>query len=167
MCCNGTLFNYVTLTDDEVPALEKYPQVQIKVRNHQPTFDEACVLHTGTGCSVYEIRPDTCRRYICEVVRDVRDGRLGETEAVAVIATGRALVDEMKSLIAFEPGMPLVISSWNGPPEGLSDAARASWLGARNHLHTHFLPPMDEPPAKKVEPVSDTTRFPRDRLFEQ
>lgn len=173
MCCNGTLFNYVALTDADLPALAKYPQLKIKIRNDRPTFDEACVLHTGSGCSAYDDRPDTCRRYVCEVVRGVSDERLTEQEAVAIIAEGRALVDNIQEYVAFEPGMPLSVSTWDDPPEDLEEDARLAWMRAFNHLHKHFLLAIDDEPATtpgaggSVSVADKPQRFPREKLFER
>jgi len=93
MCCNGTLFNYVTLVPDDLPKLEKYTQLKLKIRNEQATFDEPCVLHTGTCCSAYDDRPDTCKRYVCGVLRAVGKEELSEEEALLLIKEGLALVE--------------------------------------------------------------------------
>jgi Fe-S-cluster containining protein len=139
MCCNGTLFNYVTLVPDDLPKLAKYPQLKLIVRNEQETFDEGCVLHTGTGCGAYEDRPDTCKRYVCNVLRGVQREELTEEEAVLIIKEGKALVEIVKEYVAFEPGRPMAVSSWDAPPEGIAEDARLAWDRTAWHLGKHFL----------------------------
>ena len=157
MCCTGTLFNYVTLVPDDLPALEKYPQLKLKVRSEQATFDEPCVLHTGTGCGAYEDRPGTCSRYRCHVLIDVEKGKLTETAALALITEGRALVDDVKKKVRFEPGMPLAISMWEGPPEGLTPEGRRAWEQVSAHLGRHFLGTVkDEAPVSAPRSTRDS-----------
>src|SRR4051812_23397685 len=101
MCCNGTLFNSVTLVPDDLPKLEKYKHLlDLKIRSEQATYDEPCPLHTGTGCSAYEDRPATCERYHCGVLRSVSKNELSEEEALAIIQEGKALVAEVKQLVS-------------------------------------------------------------------
>jgi uncharacterized protein len=146
MCCNGTLFNYVTLIDDDLPKLQKYPQLELKERSHQMSFGEPCVLHTGTCCSAYDDRPQTCRLYVCHVLRAVQREELTDDEALLLIKEGKALVENAKEYIAFEPDAPLAVSSWDAPPEGISDEARLAWERTVYHLGKHFLGTVKEDP---------------------
>lgn len=139
MCCNGTLFNYVTLVPDDMPKLAKYPQLKLKERNGQETFDEPCVLHTGKGCSAYDDRPATCSRYVCGVLRAVAKDELTELEAVNLIKEGRALVDNVKELVIFEAGMPIAVSTWEAAPEEFDEEARFAWDRTAYHLKKYFL----------------------------
>jgi uncharacterized protein len=148
MCCNGTLFNYVTLVPDDLPKLEKYKQLNLKVRNEQATFDEPCVLHNGKNCSAYEDRPATCERYVCGVLRGVAKDELTEDEAVLLIKEGKALVERVKEFVAFEPGMPIAVSTWDAAPEGISAEAKFAWDRTAYHMGKHFLGTVKE----EVEP---------------
>ncbi len=155
MCCNGTLYNYVTLEPDDLPKLLKYKQLQLKVRSEQETFDEPCVLHTGTGCSAYADRPATCARYVCGVLRAVAKDELTEDEARLIIEEGKALVENVKEYVTFEPGMPMAVSTWEAPPEGIEEEARLAWVRTQHHLNKHFLgmlPPTDAEKAPEVAP---------------
>ena len=154
LCCNGTLFNYVTLLDDDLPALKKYPQIKLKQRNEQWTFDEPCVMHTGTHCSIYSERPDTCSRYVCNVLRSVAKEELTELDAVLVIKEAKALVEIVKEYVAFEPGLPIAVSSWDAPPEGIDEESRLAWERTAYYLGKHFLGTVNE----EVEPPPDRVR---------
>lgn len=140
MCCDGTLFNSVTLVPDDLPKLEKYKHLlELKIRSEQATYDEPCPLHTAAGCSAYEDRPATCERYHCGVLRSVMKNELSEAEALLIIAEGKALVAEVKQLVPFEAGMPLAVSTWEQAPDGLNEEARSSWERTAHHLGKHFL----------------------------
>jgi hypothetical protein len=157
MCCNGTLYNYVTVVPDDLPKLEKYPQLQLKIRNEQATFDEPCVLHTGKGCSAYDDRPATCSRYMCTLLRAVEDEEVTEEEALLLIKEGRALVDNVKEYVAFEPGLPIAVSTWDAPPEGIPEEARLAWERTVHHLGKHFLGTVVEEvevPAELAHPAA-------------
>lgn len=160
MCCNGTLFNYVTLVPDELEKLEKYKQLNLKIRSEQATFDEPCVLHTGTGCSAYEDRPGTCERYRCHVLIAVEKGTLGELEALKVIKQAKALVVDVKAKVQFEAGMPLAISMWEAPPEGLSVEGKDAWEAAAGYLGHHFLGTV-----KDAAPLVEAARSTRDSVL--
>jgi len=139
LCCDGTLYSYVALIPDDMPALEKYPQLKFIERNHQQTFDEGCVLHTGTACGAYEDRPDTCRRYMCGLLRAVEREDITEHEALLVIQEAKALVENVKEHVAFEPGQPMAVSTWETPPADIEEEARLSWDRTMRHLGKHFL----------------------------
>jgi hypothetical protein len=154
MCCNGTLFNYVTLVPDDLPKLEKYPQLRFTERNGQGTFGEPCILHTGSGCSAYDDRPGTCSRYICGVLKAVAKDELTEIEAVGVLKEARALVENVKELLPFPPGEPLAVSTWDGAPDGVSDEARLAWDRAAYHLKKYLLLTLEEaPPETATRPI--------------
>lgn len=155
LCCDGTLYNYVSLVPDDLPPLAKYPQLALKVRDHQETFDLGCALHTGTGCSAYADRPSTCSRYVCGVLRAVARDELTEHEAVLVIEEAVALTANVKEYVAFEPGMPMAVSTWDAPPEGIEEDARLAWVRAARHLFKHFLGaefPEPDAAAPEAEP---------------
>jgi Fe-S-cluster containining protein len=147
MCCDGTLFNYVTLNSDDLPRLTKYPHLKIELRSQQESFGEPCILHTGKGCSAYDDRPDTCRRYVCEVLRSANREELTEDEAVGLIREARALVENVKEYVEFEPGAPLAVSTWEAPPPDISEEARLAWERTMHHLNKHFLGTVQEPVA--------------------
>lgn len=139
LCCNGTFYNYVTTVPDDVPKLRKYPQLILKVRNEQETFDEPCVLHDGKGCTAYEDRPATCSRYYCKLLRSVARDELTEDEAMLIIKEARALTENVQEYVAFEPGLPMAVSTWDEPPEGMDAEARLAWERTLYHLGKYFL----------------------------
>lgn len=161
MCCNGTLYTYVTVVSDDLPKLAKHPQLVLKIRSEQDTFDEPCTLHTGKGCSAYEDRPATCSRYQCELLRAVAADELTEVEAMLIIKEARALVDNVKEYVAFEPGLPIAVTTWDAAPDGVDEEARLAWERTVYHLGKHFLGTVREQvePPKEPVPASGSAAF--------
>ena len=78
MCCDGTLFERVSLSPAET------------VRLGKRVLALPCeVLTADHGCTTYEARPESCRRFICTLARGLEVGRLSLAEAKAVVAEGR------------------------------------------------------------------------------
>lgn len=164
LCCNGTLYNYVTTVPDDVPKLQKYPQLVLKVRNEQETFDEPCVLHDGRGCTAYVDRPATCSQYLCKLLRSVGRNERTEEEALLIIKEARALVENVQEYIAFEPGLPIAVSTWDVPPAGTDEEARLAWERTVYHLGKYFLGTVREevelPKEPEVRVVVDASAYP-------
>ncbi len=146
MCCNGTLYLYVTLTNDDVRRLEKYPQLALTTKNEQPSFSEPCVFHGASGCSVYADRPDACRRYSCALLSAVQHDEVSVDDAKLIIEEALARVEIVKEYVAFEPGMPLAIGTWDEPPDEVQGEARVAWDRVLWHIREHFLGPQPEHP---------------------
>jgi Fe-S-cluster containining protein len=153
LCCNGTLYSYVTLLDqEEVDALKKHdPNIAFLLRNGMQTFDQPCKLHNGTGCTGYLTRPDTCSRYSCALLRAVAADDVTPFEALATIQEAKALVENVKEYVDFEPGRPLAASTWEAAPDDAPEEGRLAWERARDWLVKHFIGP--DPSAVKSEPV--------------
>jgi uncharacterized protein len=157
MCCNGTLYNYVVLrSQDEVDKLHAVdPSIPIVTRSEQPTFDEPCRLHDGTGCRAYKDRPDTCSRYTCELLRAVDRDDVTDVEARLIIEEARALVENVKEYVAVEAGQPLAVSTWIRLPSTATPEARLAWERALGHLRKHFLGPDPDAPKTEAEAEVD------------
>lgn len=145
MCCDGTLYLYVALTDEDILRLKKHQQVKLTGKHEHPSFAVPCAFHDGKGCGVYADRPDACRRYFCGLLRAVERDELTDDEALLVIEEAHALVEIVKEYVAFEPGMPLAVSTWEDPPDEVQGEARVAWERALRFLRKHFLGPVPSP----------------------
>ena len=152
LCCDGTFYTYVTTVPDDLPKLRNYPRLVLKIRDDQETFDEPCALHDGKGCTAYQDRPATCSGYFCKVLRAVARDDLTEDEARLLIKEARALVENVREYIAFEPDQPIAVSTWDEPPEGIDEGARLAWERTAYHLGKYFLGTVREE-VEVTEPV--------------
>lgn len=94
MCCTGALFSHVNITQKEAEALkgtviETYPG-----KNNKPVFAQPCLALSGTSCTIYDKRPGSCRAFLCDLTRNVMNGRTD-------IAAAHEAVSEMKVLMAW------------------------------------------------------------------
>ena len=78
---------------------------------------------------------------------------LTEVEAMLIIKEGRALVDNIKEYVAFEPGLPIAVTTWDAAPEGVDEEARRAWERTIYHLGKHFLGTVREQVDPPKEPV--------------
>ena len=98
ICCGDALFDYRSVTPDEVPGLVElgFPIEQI---NGGASFRMACVHTAGAVCQVYQDRPATCRAYRCKTLKRLDEGRIDRPEAdrrVAMTKEAIANVDKHK-----------------------------------------------------------------------
>lgn len=101
LCCSGTLFASVRVDEEEAARLDaRLPMIR---GTEHPLISLPCAGLKGELCSVYPDRPQRCRTFLCELRRDVDDGRVSVTHA-------RTLVNETRRLAAsitrrLPPGM--------------------------------------------------------------
>jgi Fe-S-cluster containining protein len=139
LCCNGSLYTHVVLTDDDVLALKKHPQVTFETRDHQTALVQGCSQHDGSGCRIYQDRPAACSRYFCALADDVKYDDLSLPEGLAIVAEARALVENAAEYDPPPPGKPLAIATWDDPPPGLPHEGRLAWERAKAYLVRYFL----------------------------
>ncbi len=102
LCCDGTLFGYVPITNDEsVRLLRRLPVLAPSQRLGQ-RIEQRCVALGPRGCDVYAERPGACARFSCKLLGRVERGELDPTEAEAVIASVQRVVDRLD--LSLPPG---------------------------------------------------------------
>lgn len=69
MCCDGTLFGRARLEPEEV-ALAKKNRLQIVA--NEGSFDQPCSALADGRCTVYEERPQACRKFVCRLHERLR-----------------------------------------------------------------------------------------------
>lgn len=79
MCCDGTMFAYVNVMPDEVPALSA--DFAIREEGGEPNFPQPCRYSVDRKCNIYARRPFTCRSYRCKTLTDLRKALIAPDEA--------------------------------------------------------------------------------------
>ena len=64
LCCDGSLFTQVPLSADEV-ALLRRRGLPLLVNGERRALTQRCAALAGSSCTIYEERPEGCRRYRC------------------------------------------------------------------------------------------------------
>ena len=94
LCCNGALFDYGPLADDEVEEMRE-AGLTILEDNKKFGFGLPCPQIDGAVCQVYDKRPQTCRAFRCEVLKSVEAGDLAYEEGLQHVEQGRAALAQV------------------------------------------------------------------------
>jgi len=79
MCCDGTLFEYVEVNESERQQLA--PLFALHPGAKGPVFHQPCPHALHQRCTVYEVRPETCRKYRCKTLIALDSGEISPQEA--------------------------------------------------------------------------------------
>lgn len=126
LCCDGTLFGFVPVTDDEADTLQHRLPMHRDEESGESQFSQCCVALGTGGCGLYADRPIVCSSYQCSLLRRVNAGELDRDDGLDVIDRIRVLVARLD--VVLPPGQ----SFWPrtqelrlaGEPEG-EEARRA------------------------------------------
>lgn len=94
LCCNGALFDYGPLDDDERDTARRTGMRVIEAED-ETAFGLPCPQLDGCRCQIYLERPRTCRAYRCETLRAAEDGKLSMDGALARIISARAALEKV------------------------------------------------------------------------
>lgn len=141
ICCQGALFRYALLGQDEVDRLAARGVPTTRRRNGALALRLGCTALKGTVCGIYDVRPKACDAYFCQLTLRLRDGLISADEALRLIAQARTFLDEIGAQLPAP-----------GEDEPRSVVERAHQHGLRDgpdllrqteaFLREHFLGPL-------------------------
>ncbi len=105
LCCDGTLFGYVPITNDESVRLLRRLPILAPSSRLGLRVEQRCVALGPRGCDVYADRPAACARFICKLLARVTAGELDASDAHAMLASILVVVDRLDG--ALPPGTHL------------------------------------------------------------
>ncbi|WP_375755664.1 YkgJ family cysteine cluster protein [Corallococcus exercitus] len=97
MCCDGTLFTQVPLKPGEAEALRQRGLPLGTREDGTEVLPQRCAALNGLCCTVYEERPEACRRYRCQLFTALAEGEVSLEEAKGVVDAAHAKVDAVGS----------------------------------------------------------------------
>ncbi len=131
LCCDGTLFTHVALTDEEQKRL---PSLGGVIRQRCPA------LGADLKCGVYAERPKGCSRFVCLLGAAHEDGEVGLDEALGIVREAQALSARISALVP-GPGSAIYKArsyEADGPDASVAvevrDARRALEAFSRRHF---------------------------------
>lgn len=132
LCCDGTLFTHVALTDEEQKRL---PSLGGVIRQRCPA------LAADLKCSVYAERPKACSRFVCMLGRAHEEGEVGLDEALALVGEVRSLRERIDALV---PGPGSVVYKARlyeaeGPDASVAVEVREARRALERFSLRHFL----------------------------
>jgi uncharacterized protein len=99
MCCNGVLFQAVSLqASDSVKEL-KALGLRLKTKRNQTSFPQPCLALRHSCCAIYEHRPQRCRLFNCQQLMLLASGQISEEAALGKIQEAHRLSSIVKELL--------------------------------------------------------------------
>lgn len=114
LCCNGSLFSYFRLRDDETGLAERLGlAVSQSSRTGGKVVALACAKHDGSCCTVHELRPHGCRAFECDLLIRLQRDEIGWGKAVRIASDARRQAEELRGLACklfpdYPANLPLV-----------------------------------------------------------
>lgn len=93
MCCRGVIYPDALLDDDEFERAGRHELPVVANGAGLPAFALPCRHHVRETnvCSIYDDRFHVCRRYRCDLLTAVGDGRVDVEDAIATARAARAV----------------------------------------------------------------------------
>ncbi|MFL5319124.1 MAG: YkgJ family cysteine cluster protein [Myxococcaceae bacterium] len=85
LCCDGSLFAFVSLSPDEAAALIERDVAVGMREDGSYRLPQKCSALDGTRCTVYEARPNGCRVYNCQLATALSQNEVSLDEATATV----------------------------------------------------------------------------------
>jgi hypothetical protein len=111
LCCDGTLFQIVRMQPEDHPDHLASLGLRLRHRGGDAWMEQPCPALQRLSCTVYDHRPQRCRRFHCQQLTRLASGHIDEGDALVLIADTRRLADLVRQLLARcgyrEDGAPL------------------------------------------------------------
>ena len=100
LCCDGTLYGYVELADgDDREVFVRLGRPAERATEDGPwVAPQPCVASVAARCAIYDDRPQRCRRYRCDLLTAVDDGRETADAARVIVAKAVEHRDRVRAL---------------------------------------------------------------------
>jgi hypothetical protein len=98
LCCDGTLFGDVELTDREADRLTLIG-IEVEEQSRGAAMNQPCTALRGRRCSIYPHRPGSCRAFACRLLIRVERGTTSLARARAIVAGTLVRLDRVKALL--------------------------------------------------------------------
>jgi uncharacterized protein len=127
LCCNGILFDFVPVEDHESARLQ---QLGLAIRPAQDgalRFDHPCPKFCG-DCSIYAERPESCKKFRCELLKKMDAGQVSFTAARQLVEQAKVMIAAIRPLFGNRPSrlLPMdwtrIFDSWQSNRDGHSDS---------------------------------------------
>lgn len=99
LCCNGTLHVHTVLLPTETDAVRALG-LEVEEVGGRPAFCQPCARFQADRCTIYDRRPQVCRRYACALLQRLQTGQIALAPALRIVAVAR------KELAVFQARVP-------------------------------------------------------------
>jgi hypothetical protein len=87
-CCDGRLFSLAPLTAPEAEWARRR-RLPLVTHSNKVSLEQPCGALDGTRCTVYDERPESCRRFVCDLLDRLEHGELSIDDALAHVRAAR------------------------------------------------------------------------------
>lgn len=99
MCCDGSLFRYVGLNRHDLAGVHNNQAKILLSRSHRSIEMEfPCSCHNGSGCSIYNSRPEPCAEYSCRLLKDFEAGKVPARKAQSLAREAAEMARNLKKM---------------------------------------------------------------------
>jgi Fe-S-cluster containining protein len=95
LCCDGTLFSHVPLEPEEVERVRDLGLDVDLPEKGEASFRQCCSALSGTRCTIYEHRPDACKRYRCHLLMALEEDEVSLEDALSVVGQARQMLSQL------------------------------------------------------------------------
>lgn len=141
LCCDGSLFQFVSVSLEEAGALRARGQKVIE-RRKKEVLALPCGALEGKCCRVYEVRPQGCRAFTCLVGRRLVAGTLPEAEARTFVDGALERIERLGALLAAPEGESVLMHARRvvgEPGQRVSAEACEALREADAYVREHFI----------------------------
>ncbi len=103
LCCDGTLFRHVVISEAERTELVTLG-IGVGVKRREPVMWLPCGKLDGKCCTIYEQRPGGCRRFVCALGQRLVAKEVTLDDARAQVARMHARLDALRTAFDVPPG---------------------------------------------------------------
>ncbi len=103
VCCNGSFFDLAGIHPSDLN--EETRKLDIVVTGDKLQIKLPCRAHINNRCTIYEQRPWVCRAYECKLLKECKQGKVEEREAIEVINTLKSALEELDEILE-KAGIP-------------------------------------------------------------
>jgi len=136
LCCDGTLFARVSVTETEHALLERSGlKTELRAKNKR-VLPQPCGALQGTRCGCYRERPEPCREYVCLLAKALEDGEVSHHGALKVVEEARRRSAALGAKLSPGEG-PLMRRAREQADTSVEVREALGFLEA--HLRRHFL----------------------------
>ena len=141
LCCDGTLFAYVSVSAEEAEALRARDVALAARKDGSFRLMQGCRGLVERSCALYAERPASCRAYSCLLAKALEEGEVGLDEARGIVDGAHQRLGKLGAALGSEAGhspVPAIRASLRGEGPAPSEDAERLWLDAREYLRRHF-----------------------------
>lgn len=111
LCCNGVLFDWVPVAAEE-QARVRGLGLAVDLNEETARFAQPCPKFRDGLCQIYSDRPAACRRFRCELLKNIDGGNVSFAEAEAIVSRAKEMIGEIGPALEQDPKLGSIGNFW-------------------------------------------------------